>query len=235
MTKFRVEITKGEEIRYISHLDYARTIERALRRSKLPMAYSEGFNPHMKFSFASALSVGVASQAEYMEVELKEPMDAAEFSARLARTLPPAITVCRVKEVVGKQPALMAIVNLAVYHLAVPLENKDEVERDGINRAIREFNAALEVLYVKESPKGRREIDVKQYMAEDATVTVGQEKAEIMFSIRITPQGSVKPGEVLKVLVKEFQFPGKSEAAVITRLGLYVEKSKTRFSPLEMG
>ena len=68
MAKLRLEITKGEEIRYISHLDYASAIERAIIRAKLPAAYSEGFNPHMKLSFASALAVGVTSQAEYMEI-----------------------------------------------------------------------------------------------------------------------------------------------------------------------
>ena len=56
MFKYRAKITKGTEIRYISHLDYAGVMERAIRRAKLPAAYSEGFNPHLKLAFASALS-----------------------------------------------------------------------------------------------------------------------------------------------------------------------------------
>lgn len=55
--KLRVEISKDEEIRYISHLDYG-AIEKALKRAEIPVAYSEGFNPHMKLAFASALAVG---------------------------------------------------------------------------------------------------------------------------------------------------------------------------------
>ena len=53
--KLRMQITKDKDIRFISHLEYVRTIGRAIRRAKLPAAYSEGFNPHLKFSLASAL------------------------------------------------------------------------------------------------------------------------------------------------------------------------------------
>ena len=73
--KLRMQITKEKEIRFISHLEYVRTIERAIRRAKLPAAYSEGFNPHLKFSLASALGVGVVSMAEFVEIELAEPME----------------------------------------------------------------------------------------------------------------------------------------------------------------
>ena len=72
--KLRMQITKDPEIRFISHLEYARTISRAIRRAKLPAAYSEGFNPHLKFSLASALGVGVVSYTEFVEIELAEPM-----------------------------------------------------------------------------------------------------------------------------------------------------------------
>ena len=68
--KLRLKITKDKSIRFISHLEYVRTIERAIRRAKLPAAYSEGFNPHLKFSLASALGVGVVSYAEFCEIEL---------------------------------------------------------------------------------------------------------------------------------------------------------------------
>ena len=70
----RVKFEKTGKLRYISHLDLLRTMQTALRRAKVDMEYSEGFNPHMKLSFASALSVGVTSDAEYMDLELSEPM-----------------------------------------------------------------------------------------------------------------------------------------------------------------
>ncbi|MBP2653291.1 MAG: hypothetical protein H6Q73_860 [Firmicutes bacterium] len=232
MTKLRLEITKGEEIRYISHLDYARTMERALRRSKMPVAYSEGFNPHMKMSFASALSVGVTSEAEYMEVELSKPVSAEKVFAALAHQLPPTIAIKRVKEVVGKQKALMAMVNLAVYKIVMPWhgDQMEYVAKDAVSR----FNRTETVLYVKENPKGNREIDIKKYIAEAVEVVVGPKGAELSMVVWITPQGSVKPSEVLKVLVEDFAFPGSFEAALIKRSGLYVQIDHERLSPMEM-
>ena len=67
--KLRFQITKDRSIRFISHLEYARTLMRAVLRAKLPVAYSEGFNPHMKLSLASALGVGVVSKSEFVEME----------------------------------------------------------------------------------------------------------------------------------------------------------------------
>lgn len=70
--KLRLQITKEPGIRFISHLEYQRSIEKALRRAGTPVAYSEGFNPHMRFSLASALSVGVTSSCEFVEIKLQE-------------------------------------------------------------------------------------------------------------------------------------------------------------------
>ena len=81
--KLRLQITKEKEIRFISHLEYVRTLARAIRRAKLPAAYSEGFNPHLKFSLASALGVGVVSYAEFMEIEMAEPVN--PLDAAMAR------------------------------------------------------------------------------------------------------------------------------------------------------
>lgn len=80
MIKYRLKITKGEPIRYISHLDFAALMQRAICRSHLPAAYSEGFNPHMKIAFASALSVGITSTCEYMDLELKKMSASRKFS-----------------------------------------------------------------------------------------------------------------------------------------------------------
>ena len=75
MKRLFLSISKGEELRFLGHLDMLRTMERAVIRSGIPIAFSEGFNPHMKIAFASALAVGVTSQAEYMDVDFKEEVE----------------------------------------------------------------------------------------------------------------------------------------------------------------
>lgn len=120
MIKYRMEITKGEQVRYISHLDYASLMQRAVRRAHLPAAYSEGFNPHMKISFASALSVGITSSCEYMDLELKKDMCQPEVFDRLRAALPPGVELLQVRQVNSRAKALMSIVDEASYEITVP-------------------------------------------------------------------------------------------------------------------
>ena len=70
-----VKYTKGEKVKYISHLDFMRLVQRALRRAEIPVAYSKGFNPHPRLSFASALAVGTTSDGEYLDIILEKEMD----------------------------------------------------------------------------------------------------------------------------------------------------------------
>ncbi|MDR3562872.1 MAG: TIGR03936 family radical SAM-associated protein [Negativicutes bacterium] len=233
MSKLRLEITKGETVRYISHLDYSRTMERALRRAKLPVAYSEGFNPHMKIAFGSALSLGVTSDTEYLDVELKDDMAVADFSAALAGHLPAGIELKAVREIAAGQAALMAVVNLTSYRVTLPLP--EELTTAAVEECVRRFNEALEVLFVKESPKGRRQIDVKEYMVGDVVTTVVPEGIALDMTIRITPGGSVKPSAVLTVLADQFGLAVNQSAALINRTGLYVSDGVHRRSPLDIG
>ena len=231
MAKLRLEITKGEEIRYISHLDYASAMERAIIRAKLPVAYSEGFNPHMKISFASALAVGVTSQAEYIDIECKAEIDVNQAVEHLKATLPMGIRIKGAAYIQGNVPALMAIVNLATYEITVPLLAEDI---GIIEDSIRWFNEAEAVLYTRESPKGKKEIEIKQYMAKPITITALEKAVRLILEIRITPTGSIKPGEVLGALVAMFDLPVDIDNLLIHRTGLYISNANRQVSPVEL-
>jgi len=232
MAKVRVELTKGEPIRYISHLDYAGAIEKAIRRARIPIAYSEGFNPHMKMAFASALAVGVTSDAEYMDIELKEEVQIDWLMAQLKAVLPPGIILKRAKYIEQRSQALMAIVNLATYTVTAPLAAGADFA--AAERAVLEFNNNAEVLYTKESPKGKREINVKQYIERAVTIQQTGQSVVLDMVIRITPTGSVKPGEVLIALVNTFGLTVAADAALINRTGLYTADKKLWLSPIEL-
>lgn len=217
MHKIRAEITKDEEIRYISHLDYASAVERAIRRAKLPVAYSEGFNPHMKISFASALAVGVTSASEYMDVEFKEFVAVDAFIAVMKRNLPVGIRLLQAKEIIEKQPALMAIVDLADYIVEVPFCGNFKA----VEKAVAEYNCSPEVYYLRKTPKSKKEIETKQYMNEPVMVQLDDNKIEFSIVIKITPSGSIKPGEVIKVMIEKFDLPINQNDILIHRKGLY--------------
>ena len=219
-TIIRAEITKGEEIRYISHLDYAGAVERAIRRAGIPAAYSEGFNPHMKLAFASALAVGVTSTSEYMDVELADSYSLSHFTQLLGSALPKGI---RLKRAVYKSPedkkALMALVERASYRIVLP----SGFSKDAIRKAIADFDVQDEVIVWKETPKSRKEIEIKQYMAAPIRYIEGASD-ELLMDILITPQGSVKPEQIVRALYDLFGFPIQVETVQIERKGLFCRR-----------
>ncbi|MEN6414492.1 MAG: TIGR03936 family radical SAM-associated protein [Veillonellales bacterium] len=230
MAKLRVKITKGEEVRYISHLDYAGAIERAIRRANLPAAYSAGFNPHMKLSFASALGLGVTSEGEYMDVEFTAAVDPVMARNKLNDSLPPGIFVKQSGYVDDRSPALMAVVNLAEYRILAPLAAGTEF--CDVQASLRRFHSADEVNYIRESPKKKREIDLKQFLVQDIAAAAAGEAVRLSMAIKITPTGSVKAGEVLAALVAQFDLPVVQDSALIHRVGLYIANETVRSLPL---
>ncbi len=113
--RLRITYATGENLRYISHLDLARTWERALRRAGLPMAYSRGYHPRPKMVFAAALPVGCTGAAEVMDVLLTEPMPPRRVLRGLASRLPHGLTVVDVTPVYPRAPALPTLLHGADY------------------------------------------------------------------------------------------------------------------------
>jgi len=118
--KLLLTFQKGEALRHLGHLDLQRAMQRALRRSGLPVRYSQGFNPHMLTSFASALSVGVSSDEEILEVALDQPLDADDCLACLNAVLPQALRATKAVLVEDAHPALMGLLKQAGYTAWLP-------------------------------------------------------------------------------------------------------------------
>lgn len=115
--RLRVTYARGEAIKYISHLDLARTWERALRRARVPLAYSQGFTPRPKITFAAALPVGVTGQREVMDLILQRPVMPLNFAQRLIPHLPHGLEVVSVEEVYHKLPSLQSQICAVEYRV----------------------------------------------------------------------------------------------------------------------
>ena len=89
----KIKFTKGEEVKFISHRDLMRLFQRAVRRASLPIAYSQGYNPHMKISWGQALKVGQTSEGEFATLHLAEWSKPQEIQDKLNKTLPPGIEI----------------------------------------------------------------------------------------------------------------------------------------------
>jgi radical SAM-linked protein len=96
--RLRVRYAKRGRLRFTSHRDFSRAFERALVRARVPMAYSSGFNPHPRISYAGASPTGAASEAEYLEIGLAEPVEPARLADALDQALPDGLDVLAVVE-----------------------------------------------------------------------------------------------------------------------------------------
>ncbi|MEG1810095.1 MAG: TIGR03936 family radical SAM-associated protein [Clostridia bacterium] len=119
---------KLDNVRFISHLDIQRLFQRAFRRADVPVAHSNGFNPHSLLSFATALSVGYTSSAEWLDIKLCEDMDAANFVEAVNLTMPQGIKVTYAKQVDDGMPTLASLMQRAKYSVRIATQTKCDVE-----------------------------------------------------------------------------------------------------------
>jgi radical SAM-linked protein len=124
--RMRVTFATDDSVKYVGHLDMARTWERAIRRARLPLAYTQGFNPQARMHFAAALPVGFTGQAELLDVFLNEALDPAAFLAALAPALPRGIRLLAAEPIAREVTALQAAVRGARYRVEVEVDEADD-------------------------------------------------------------------------------------------------------------
>jgi len=120
MQRLRLIFAKTAAMKYTGHLDLHKTWERTLRRARLPLAYSQGFNPQPKIQLASALPLGFTSECEVMDVWLEVVRDLAEVRAALEGALPPGLQLMALSEAPERAPALQTQVTTAEFQVTLP-------------------------------------------------------------------------------------------------------------------
>ena len=122
MQRLRLRFGRGEEVKFISHLDVVRFWERAFRRAQIPLAYSQGFTPHPRISVAAPLAVGVTSEAEFMDVWLNRWMPPESFTMRVKDQLPQGFDIFDVREMGLSIPSLQSCLAFAEYRVELRSE-----------------------------------------------------------------------------------------------------------------
>lgn len=171
MNNIRIKFIRGEAVKYISHLDLMKVFERALRRAGIPIAYSQGFNPHPQMVFGLPLSVGVTSETEYADFEMGESFEPVELLESLNKTLPQGLRVTAAKEKVTKSN-IMASISMASYILLVSSETYREMA--DIKEKLEKFRQMPEIPVKKEGKKGTRELDIKPMIHRMEAVPVNE-------------------------------------------------------------
>lgn len=193
--KLRLRYAKRGRLRFSSHRDFQRAFERALRRAGIPIAFSAGFSPHPKVSYANAAPTGVASEAEYVEIGLSAPREPAEVRAALDSALPPGLDV---EEVVEARTAdFVARLEASVWSIELP-----QVPVADARRAADLLLAAETVEVERLTKNGVRRFDARgpvMRLAVASSEVAGDDCAILTAVVRhVTP--SVRPDDVLAAL-----------------------------------
>lgn len=158
LNNLRIKFVRGEEVKYISHLDLMNVFERALRRARIPIHYSQGFNPHPHLVFGLPLSVGTTSETEYADFELAEYIEPSKFTSKLNDELPTGLKILETKEKHSKSN-IMASISMAAYRILVVTGEKTGIEL--IATKIEEFKSKPSIIAKKQTKTGVKDIDIK--------------------------------------------------------------------------
>ena len=185
-----IRFGKQPRLRFISHLNLQRFFQRALNRTGLPIAFSQGFNPHPLLSFGSALALGWTSEYEIIDVKLAVPMGRKRTEEAMRAALPVDLPVLEVRLVDDKHPAPMAMVCASDY----------EVELSGANaeatiNAIDAFLAKDSVMAMRKTKSGEKEVDIRPWAFE-----IVRTEAGFNARLKATEKDTLKPDLLIRTL-----------------------------------
>lgn len=187
-----IRFGKQPRLRFISHLDLQRFFQRALNRTGLPVAYTQGFNPHAVMSFGSALALGWTSEYEIFDVKLSVPMGRKRTEEAMRQALPEDLPVLEVRMVDDRHPAPMAMVHASDYEIALSGENAGAVLD-----AVDAFLASKRVMAVRKTKSGEKEIDIRP-------LAISLERAGdvLLARLKLTETDTLKPDLLVNSLAK---------------------------------
>ncbi|MGB5824058.1 MAG: TIGR03936 family radical SAM-associated protein [Proteocatella sp.] len=192
----RCKFTKIGDISYISHLDILKIFIRALRRSRIDVFYSEGFHPHPKISFSSALSLGIQSYTEFIDIDIKNDEDEKHFLKDMNESLPDGIDIVEYK-IVEKPIALTKIMNYSLYEFYL------EENLQAIVPIIEDVIKREELIIQKKNKKKQiKDINVREKIY---SIEINSEKNVIKAVLLNSSEGALKPSEMIKALNENYQ------------------------------
>jgi radical SAM-linked protein len=196
MQRLRLRFSRGEELKFLSHLDLMRLWERALRRAGLPLAYSEGFTPHPHLALAAPLLVDVTSEAELMDVLLSRWVSPQSFTTLIEKQLPRGITLLEVWPVGPKSPSLQSQVKFVEYKVEVETDK----EYREVESALEDFLALNELPWHHNRDTGARYYDLRALVDDLRLIGCENRVCAIHMRLRCDEKGAGRPEQVTKAL-----------------------------------
>ncbi len=213
---------KSKRLRHVGHLDIMRSMQRALRRSGLPVSYSNGFNPHILLTFASPLSVGAIGKRELMEVTLYEDVTPEAFLAAMNQALPPEMQLSEAKVLEDKHPALMAMVKAARYDILPD----DQEAAEHWSACLMDYLGQESIMTMRKTKSGMKETDIRPLIHE-----LSCQDGHLHAVLALTETITCKPDMLLSTLCDFASCP--VPRVTLTREGLLGLDEEGHLVPLE--
>jgi radical SAM-linked protein len=203
MPKYLFTFQKTETVRWLGHLDILRTFERAIRRAELPIAFSTGFNPRERLTFASALSTGVTGGAEPANLELTAEVPPDQIVTSLNAALPPAIQIGSCEEVpdAGSRDLLNAFDRA---DFEVICSYPPETDRAAISDAITALIASPQILVTREKEGRSKSIDIRPLIYQLGLESDDPAPDRVLLKMRLAvgEGGNARPSDVVNAIAE---------------------------------
>ena len=213
--KYRIKFTKGDRLRFIGHLDLLNLFHRAIKRAKLPVSYSKGFNPHQETSFALPLSLGYYGNGEYIDIFFNQPINSAEIVEKLNQSMPAGIKILSARLFAEGEKSAASLTEAAEYTVILP-------ENIGITEAqLTEFLSLEEILIEKKTKKTTAQVNIRPDILRLSSKVEGDSIKEINM---LLSAGSARSIRADSVIISLYSFCGleyNPYALSFTREDLY--------------
>src|SRR4051812_23589693 len=223
--RLRLRYAKRGRLRFASHRDLARALERALRRAAVPMAFSAGFTPHPKISYVGAAPTGAASEAEYLEIGLAERRDPEQVRGALDAALPPDVVVLECVEAAEGGGSLADRIDASAWRVELP-----GVDPDQLAKALAEFLARDVVEVPKRTKNGVRDVDARGPVT--SASADGEPGCAILHMVVRQGTPAVRPDDVLAALAAVADLRPPSPARAVREAQGRLDDTGTVADPL---
>ena len=230
----RVKFNKKNYLKYISHLDLMRLFQRSFNSCQIPIKYSEGFNPHPKFSIANPLSLGIESEGEYIDIDLEEHIPIDDFINKLNNSLPEDIQIIKAVYL-EKEVSISSILSWAFYE--IKFEQNDNIDIKSLEERINQWMGNKEVLITRLKKKGKNkvptEINILPLIG-NVVVKGLDENQYIILNVllRIGENGNLKPVQFMEALNRDLNLDIDLDSLLMKRLELFAEENGNIYCPL---
>ncbi|MFA9375667.1 MAG: TIGR03936 family radical SAM-associated protein [Lachnotalea sp.] len=211
--KIRIKFTKLGVMKFVGHLDIMRYFQKVMRRANIDIAYSEGFSPHQIMSFALPLGVGITSDGEYLDVEIKTKLTSQEAIKRLNETMAEGIEIVSFRQLSEDNKNAMSIVAAADYEITFREGSKPNADWEN---KINEFYDREEIIVTKTSKKSVKEVDIKPMI-----YAIAAKDGKVTMKIATGSVSNLKPELVMQAFCEYIGFEVKEFALIIHRKELF--------------